>query len=221
MPRGANGSNSDDEEIVDNEGLEDEDGSDDELDEGVDGAEDDGGEKDDDASFDEAAFMQKVESRIDRRLNAVLREVRKMQQAQPGQQRQPGRQQQQQQEVSVDVRGAMAAYRDYVGDELRFSGREEREAATRMAKGLIAQRFADGETDEDEVGSQVAKDVAATINGLRKQADSRVKAALKRQGLLVEQPGQAGVQGKGKVPGVQSELKKGAALAAARHNRGQ
>lgn len=218
MPRNQNDSDSEDEDLV--EELEEDEATDDDQDEDVDGADGDGTDEDDEKSFDEDAFMAKVESRIDRRLNAVLREVRKMQQGQPQQQRQSGKQQQQPQ-VSVDARGAMAAYRDYVGDELRFSGREEREAATRMAKGLIAQRFADGETDEDEIGSQVAKDVAATINGLRKQADTRVKATLKRQGLLVEQPGQAGVQGKGKVPGVQSELRKGAALAAARHNRGQ
>lgn len=225
--QGAGADGAEDQDLRDDDLDEDDDlddqGSDDDGDD--EGDEDEQGDEDEDG-FDPEAFeeglLKKVESRLDRRINAVLREIRKGRdngRQQRGDGSQPQRRQPQQPEVpAVDVRSVKIAYRDYIADEVKFVSREEREAAATLANGLIAQQIAAGGDDEDEIGSEVAKAVGETIRGLRKHYEERTKAALKRQGLLADaKGGQGGTAGKGRAPGMRSEMAKGATLAGQRH----
>lgn len=190
----------------------DEDDSDDDDDE-----EDQDGDDDEEDGFDEAEFLKKVESRIDRRVTGLMNKIEKRLSGIQQSQNRSGTKQDKQEPVA-DARGARLAYRDYISDEVKFVGREERELAASLANGLIAQQIAAGEDDEDEIGSAVAKLVADRILKLRRFHETRTKSQLRRQGLLPDpKSGQAGAEGKGKAPAVKSELQKGAALAAARH----
>lgn len=184
-----------------------------------DGEEQDGTDDTEKGGFDEAKLLAKVESRIDRRLNAVLREIRKGQGGSPAQ-RQKQADGGQQTGSGVDLRSARLAYREYVGDAVKFVSTVERQAAAKLANGLIAEKIASGEDDEDVIGAEVAETVAETILGLRKHYEERSRAGLRRQGALPDpKRGQGGNEGKGTASKLSGELKRGAELAASRHRR--
>lgn len=161
----------------------------------------------------------KIESMFDRRVNAVLKEVRGTPNGRRRDRQERGGQGRDREPVA-DVRGARSAFRDYVGDEVSFIGPEERRFATALGSALIAQRALNGFDDEDVVGAEVAAEVAKQVKSLRSFYETRTKTALRKRGLLAEKSGTSGTGGsKGSSP--QQEFKKGAALAAARHGRAQ
>lgn len=227
-------------DVDDEESLLDPDESDDDADDDLDEDEDDDADDDDadddskvkgkrkaPAAFDEEALLAKVESRIDRRLNAVLREIRKPATKAParGTGAPAARSSRQQQEPEpevpeADVRGARLAFRDELA-ETKFISPVERRFALDLGQTLIRARALDGFADEDVVGREVAEQVAKTVKDLRTHYEKQVKAALRRRGLLPEQKdGQSPGGGTGGgTAAADSELAKGKELAAQRHAR--
>ena len=209
----------------------DEDDQDDDLDDDdLDDDEDSSEDEDDDEGFDEAKFMGKVTSEIDRRItglqNKIMRRLDKLagsgsiedRRGGEGRQQQRQRQQQPEETPSADYREARAVYRDTVGDLVKFQSVDERQTAAMLAQAFITQRITAGDEDEDEIGENAAKYASKKILELRKQAEERVKANLRRQGILPDQKGgQGGTEGRAGAPGVRSELKKGAAVAERRY----
>lgn len=134
---------------------------------------------------------QDVESAIDRRINAVLREIRQdrgQTSRGRGQQQAGGSSNRTEQQTPAgpsreDMREARAAYREFVADEVRFLGNEERDFARAVAEARIRAGIARGD-DPDDVGRDVAAEVAAEVKGLREFYEARVVSALKRKGLL-------------------------------------
>lgn len=219
-----------DEEDADDDQGDEQDADDDEN-------EDENEDAEDGDEFDPDEFMERVESRIDRRITGAMNKMmRRLDEALgnggsrggsggDGQHRQrrgtDDRGGQQQQPTGPDAtvaRESRLVYREAIGDLVRFTSAEERAAANRLAQGIIASKIQAGGTDEDEIGEAAAKEVARTIKAIRKQAEDRVKANLRRQGILPDQKGgQGGTEGRGAGPGLKSELQKGAAVAERRH----
>lgn len=185
---------------------------------GSEDSDDDDNDDSDDAGprVDKEALMREVESRIDKRLNVILREIR----GQDGKPKQRTRQGEGQQQVA-DQRAARLAYKEYVADKIRFISPEERDAAADIARTKIAARAAGGFEDEDQVGREVADEVAEMVLKLRRHYEAQAKAALRRKGLLAtpQKDGQGSGEGKGKTVGATSDFKKGVELASARHKR--
>lgn len=216
-----------DEDLDDSDDDLDDDDSDDESDDEDDDAEDQDAEDGNGKKavrFDEAALLKKVESRIDRRLNAVLREVRKGRE-EPGTQRRQGtstgRPARREAAPVADVRGARLAFRDYLPDEVKITSTEERKFATDLGRTMIEARAAKGFEDEDVVGREVAEEVAKQVKGLRKHYQTRTVAALRRRGALPDTKGGQGPAGStgGKGAADSSQFTDGANLAAQRHAR--
>jgi hypothetical protein len=169
------------------------------------------------------ALESRFDSIADRRVNAILREIRGGGgQQQGGQQQQGGgsgdggggqqQQQQAQQQPTLDVRGARLSYREYIGDQITFISAEERAHAADLGAAMIAQRATEGATDDERVGREVAAAVAKQVKGLREHYETRVVAALKKRGALVE--GKEGQTPRGPAGvGAQSEYDKGVAIA--------
>lgn len=172
------------------------------------------------------ALEARFDAIADRRVNAIVKEVRK----QGGTQTPPAGQQQQEQPPASGIdqgvlRGARLAYREYVGSEIKFLGNEERDFAADLAARILQERVAaaGSDADEDRIGRDVARDVGKQVKDLRKFYEGRTVAALKRKGLLPEEAGsttttpQAGKTGqppKGTTkPGDQSGFSAGAAKA--------
>jgi hypothetical protein len=88
------------------------------------------------------------------------------------------------------ARDARSSFKDILGDEVKFLGNAEREAAMTVGSALIAQAVAGGEDDEEKIGADTAKVVKSQLETLRKFYEERTLAGLKRKGLLVETPGQ-------------------------------
>lgn len=225
-PNGAGDQDEDlDDEDLDDAADSDEDEDDDEDEQDEDDADED--EDDDDAedgAFDEAAFMQRVESRIDKRVTGLMNKLEKRLNALGVQKQTPASQKKQTPAstatVTADARMARLAYREAIGDDgFKFRGADERELANDLAKGLIAAAIAEGEDDEDEIGASVAEKVRDRIVKARQSQAARTKASLRRQGLLPADTkgGQGGTEGKGKTLSARSAVKQGAARAAARY----
>lgn len=182
------------------------------------------------ATADEIARI--VESTVDRRINAVLREVRgqggsgqqgQQQGGQQGQSAEQGGGQQQQTSgqaapagpTAADLREARLVYREYVQDEVQFLGTVEREHASTLAGALIQERLQRGD-DHETAGREAAKTVASTVKNLRQHYEQQTIAALQRRGLLPKDgrgPGQQPVPGP-QAPGDQSSFAAGATKAA-------
>lgn len=161
----------------------------------------DGGQQQNGEEQQSGLTAQDVESAIDRRINAVLREVRSLkesngQNGQGNQQQggggQQGRNQNQQQTSqgpdAGDIREARSSYREYVADELKFLGSQERSMARTIAESRITTALARG-GDPDSVGREVAESVAQEIKGLREFYEGRVINALRRNGTLPQNNG--------------------------------
>lgn len=140
------------------------------------------------------ATVKDVESAIDRRINAVLKEIRKGREqngssGQEGQQQAGAHQERQPQPQTPtgpsrgDVRDARSSYREYVADEIEFIGNVERDTARTMADSAIQALLARGE-DPDDVGRTVASEVAKQIRSLREFYEGRMVSELRRKGLL-------------------------------------
>ncbi len=167
----------------------------------------------------EARLDKRLESLFDRRINAVLKEIRKGQPAADSGKTDQG-ETPKGAAPAVDPnlpRAARLAYREYVGDEVRFISTEERAHATELANALIGDMARRGQLDdEDQAGRQVAQQVAKQIKGLRAHYEARTTAALRKRGLLREdsRPGQPipGGSGTGGVT-AQTSYERGAQLA--------
>lgn len=134
-----------------------------------------------------------VESAVDRRINAVNNPGggRNRNQGQQGnqQQGQQNSQPDQQQVARVDQgarREARLAFREYVGDEIKFLSPVERAAANQIGTAMIATW--DGDGDADQFGRHVAGQVAATVRDLGEMYKRTTIEALRKQGLLKDQP---------------------------------
>lgn len=224
-----------DQTSVDDDLLLDEDedeGAEDEVDEDDDDDDSDDDEEtgDDDEDDEQTALVNavtagvlkgidtKIESAIDRRINVVLREIRggeKSTKSAAGS-KQPTKKEEG--TVTADVREVRLAFRDALSDQ-RFASPEERKFALELGRAKIAAAAAEGIDDADEVGEQIADDVVKQIVGLRKHYTTSTKAALKRRGVLTEEPGQAPKRGTSKRGAAISDFKTGAQRAAERHAR--
>jgi hypothetical protein len=137
-----------------------------------------------------------VERAIDRRINERLQRRMARQSGGVGMQQGTGQAaptgQAQQTSPTLDrtaLREARAAYRDVIGEQMRFIGPDEREAARKVAEGLIATRLGTVE-DPYDLGEQVAREVAEMMTGLREFYKQKTVGALRRKGVLPEQQGQ-------------------------------
>lgn len=79
-------------------------------------------------------------------------------------------------------REARLAFREYVGDQVRFLSDVERNAAVRIGTAAIA--MWDGHGDADAFGKQVAGEVAATVQELGRMYERVTLEALRKQGRL-------------------------------------
>ena len=153
-----------------------------------------------------AAIEQRLGERFDavadRRVNAILKELRKQQ---PEKKEEPVQTQQ-----TVDVRAARLTFKEYLGDEVSFIGAEERKFAMDLGSALIGAKAASFD-DEELLGREVADEVASKVKELRSYYEKRTLDALRRRGALKQQEGQP-PKGPSSVGG-SSEFAKGAALA--------
>lgn len=143
----------------------------------------------------EERLGQRFDAIADRRVNAILNEMRRtgqtpgqqteqqQQQPPPAQQSAPG------QSTAAVERAARLAFREYIGDELRFINAEERAFAMDLGQSLIREQ-AGPDADEDRVGRDVARSVADRVKKLRKTYEDLTVAGLRQRGALVERPGQ-------------------------------
>lgn len=133
------------------------------------------------------AVAQIVESVVDRRINAANNPG-----GGRGRHQQGGNQNQNQQQEQVPQvdqgarREARLAYREYVGDQIAFLNDTERAAAVQIGTAMIATW--DGDGDADAFGKNVANSVASTMRELGEMYKRVTIEALKKQGLLKDQP---------------------------------
>lgn len=176
--------------------LDEQDDSDDDDSDDEDEDEDDEGDDDDKPKGrgrkPKFVTAKDVESALDRRINVVLREIRKQggekqEPRKPGGQQQRRRDEPQQQTPTgpsaADVRDARVAYREYVADEITFLGNEERQYAQSVAVGLLRNALAEG-VDPDDAGADVAKKVADQVKELRSFYTKRVVSKLRKDGRI-------------------------------------
>ncbi len=176
-----------------------------------DGQEDQQEEESQDSGVDVDGIVAQIEQRLadrfdavaDRRVNAILKELRKQQ---------PKKEEPvpTATEQSVDVRAARLTFKEYVSDEVQFIGAEERKFAMDFGAALIGAKAAVSD-DEEVLGREVADEVAAKVREMRSYYEKRTLDALRRRGALKQQEGQP-PKGPSSVGG-SSEFAKGAALA--------
>ena len=176
-------------------------------------ADDDNDQGSSESSADVDAIVAKIEERLgerfdavaDRRVNAILKEVRKRNPKSEAEKPVPAAV-----DSGVDVRAARLTFKEYLSDDVQFIGSEERKFAMDLGAALIGARARDAD-DEEQLGREVADEVAGQVKGLRQYYEARTLDALRRRGALKSQGGQP-PKGPGSVGG-QSEWAKGAALA--------
>ncbi len=138
----------------------------------------------------------------DRRINALLNEIRgqnqgqQQGQGQQGQQQQAGQQGQQQGDwrdqqgryaAAPDpavTREARMAFREYVGGRMQFVSAVEREMVMEWGGSVVQTRVTPG-ADADAVGRDVAIAVAQRATELRRHYEEQVMAALRARGVDV------------------------------------
>lgn len=86
--------------------------------------------------------------------------------------------------TSAQVRGARVAFREYLPDEIKILGTEEREIANELGLALIGSAARKPIDDDDELGEDVAKKVAAILKKARSFYSARTQAVLQRQGVV-------------------------------------
>lgn len=184
---------------------EDDDDEDDDDDAGTGGAGDGGVDPDDIVARLEQRLASRFDAVADRRVNAILNEMRGRKQGKGSTGPVTGVT-----EPSVDVRAARLTFKEYLTDDLQFIGPEERKMAMDMGSALIAQR-ATSYDDEELLGRAVADDVAKQVKAIRKFYEAKTLDALRRRGALKKGDGQPPA-GPPQI-GNQSDWAKGAALA--------
>jgi hypothetical protein len=144
-----------------------------------------------------AAQAQTFQAEIDRRVNQIVNGGRRQQQGgngqQQGQQQGNGQQQEPQApafdpaalQAEQDRRDARSAFREYVGDAVKFIGPDERALA--HALGQQALQGVSQIVDPDIVGKQVADAVAQQIDKVRTLYRDQTIAVLRARGQYVEQ----------------------------------
>jgi len=172
-----------------------------------------GAEKSDQGSSDSVdvdKIVEQIETRLgerfdavaDRRVNAILKELRKREKAEQAPKTE--------QAEKVDARAARMTFKEYLTDEVQFIGVEERKFAMDLGSALIGSRVSVSD-DEETLGREVADEVATQMKAMRQYYEARTVDALRRRGALKPAEGQPS-----KTPatvGGQSEWAKGAALA--------
>lgn len=142
----------------------------------------------------ETALGSRFDAVADRRVNAILKEVRQGQNPSgkggSAGDESGGGEVKTVVEASYDVQGARQVYREFVTDKLEFVNPTERDLGLTMAEGLIRSRFVDGETDIDNIGRLVAEAVATQISELRDGYEKQIVGVLRKAGRIVETPGQ-------------------------------
>ena len=208
--------------VGDNDG--DDDGDDDLLDDDADDLDDgEDGDLDDDDPMDEVVdevsrrLEGKIASMFDRRVNAVLKEIRGH--GRGGNKRTERHRDRDDRTSTSDVRGARLAFREELSDQVRFISAEERRFAQDLGRSLIEARALTGFEDEDEVGREVADEVAERVVAMRRHYQQRTRQALVKRGLLEDKTTGSPAPGRGKKKSIESEYKDGASLAARRHQR--
>ena len=176
-----------------------------------DGQEDQQEEESQDSGVDVDGIVAQIEQRLadrfdavaDRRVNAILKELRKQQ---------PKKEEPvpTATEQSVDVRAARLTFKEYASDEVQFIGAEERKFAMDFGAALIGAKAAVSD-DEEVLGREVADEVAAKVREMRSYYEKRTLDALRRRGALKAPEGQP-TPGPSNVGG-SSDFAKGAALA--------
>lgn len=141
-------------------------------------------------------ITQTFQSEMDRRINSAINKVTRKNGTKKQQNDDDSDEQQQQTEVQpvADVRGARIAFREYLPMELKTFSSEEQALATEFGQSRIRALALQGFDDEDDAGRQAAQETAEFIKKARALYSKRTKAVLKRQGVLVETPGQSGGQ---------------------------
>lgn len=169
---------------------------------------DEGGDQGEQLSPAMQALITREANRIaDQRINQVLQrqggqrggQRRQQAQQQPQQQQQQQGQQEQQQQPQAgspavspgDLREARLVYREYVTDQIRFVGDEERAFAADLATSMIPGLLEKG-LDIEDAGRQVAQEVAARVKKTRTFYQQQTIKALQQRGALPEdyRPGQ-------------------------------
>lgn len=134
---------------------------------------------------------ERFDAVADRRVNAVLKEIRKGEK--PGEGKETETPPAAEQPVGPDpqlLRGSRMVYREYIGDELKFVSDDERRLATTLADSMIREQVAGGADDEDRIGRQVSREIAVQLKAIRDSYERQIVDGLKRRGMLVETPGQ-------------------------------
>jgi hypothetical protein len=90
-------------------------------------------------------------------------------------------------QMGLDQREARSAFREYVGEEIKFISADEREHANLLGTQLLA-RMGDV-VDPDTAGREIARQVASKVKNLRDHYKNVTIEALRRKGLLNEQAG--------------------------------
>lgn len=210
----ADGSESEHDEDIDEES---EDEQSEEVDEELDDDESEGDDDEDDEDDLVERVVDALESRLesrfdsiaDRRVNALLKEIRKQgsgsQSEKPKKSESSGR-------SGGDVRAARLAAREYLSDEIdKFVSADERKQAMDLVALEVEVAVGRGDDDEDEIGREVAQRVAERVRSARKMYGDKTRSDLKRRGALKDKDGQPKKGGGGTSP--QSQLSKGAEIA--------
>jgi hypothetical protein len=143
-------------------------------------------------------LAERFDSIADRRVNALLKEIRK--QEPEGKDDTDEKDESKGTETGSStglLRGGRLAFKEYLTDEVKFLGAEEREMAIDLGNREVAALAASGIEDEDRIGREAAKTVADRVKKTRKFYEDRTIRALKRKGRLIEEDKQPNKGGSG------------------------
>lgn len=180
----------------------DDDGDDDSDEDDSDGDDDEGDESGDDAT-DEIVnrVVERLESQFnsiaDRRVNALLREIRDDGDDDEEDDRRSRRKSKPRRSSSDsgDMREARIAGREYLTDAVKtFLSSDEREIAMDLLKAKVIGHVSSG-MDPDEAGQRAAEEVARKVKTMRKTYEEATKKRLRRSGALKDRPGQPASSG--------------------------
>lgn len=214
---GTSSEGSESEEESEIEGLLDgtEDETEDEESEEESEEQDDDEEQDEDEdALDVDSIVDQLEQRLadrfdavaDRRVNALLKEIRKT-----GKKGDDDGDEPPESPVSETlVRAARLVGREYLTDEIKFLGSEERQFAVELMGQTIVGMAREG-GDEEQIGRDAAKQTVDQLKKLRKFYERATVKALRAKGALVKPQGQPPKGGSSTTPN--SEFEKGLELA--------
>lgn len=155
-------------------------------------------------------IADQVQSTVDRRVNQLVNKG-KVDTGQQQQQQQPAQTPDQTDQQSREARSVL---RESLGDKLRMSA-EEKKLARTIGAPIVQQLIADG-NDPDSAGESAAGQVEQEMKRIRSHYATRTKAALKRQGLLADEPSggpQTGPTGTANKKRQDSAIRDGSAMA--------